>query len=535
MAACIGGLAVAGALVFAAPAGAVVQRAASGMQVGVQSLSGDQFGAPMTTMAPLAGGNTNVTYHGGPVVHGLTTYLLFWDPDALFASSTKNLVGQYLANAAHDSGDTTNVFSVADQYGDSSGPASYQQTYGGAFVDSTPYPTSGGCTQTTSTASTCLYDSQEVSELSAFVAAHGLRTGLGAVYVVLTPDNVVTCMDGSTECSSNSFCSFHSFAGSGASTLLYIDIPFTLLNNASNAKSCQEDGNSAVQAPNADPGFGDVALKALGHEEMETITDPLLNAWYTPGGEEIADMCNGTSWSPDSFLPLEGGSAASGTLYNQTINGSHYYLQGAWSNDAGGCQMMSSLEPSISGALAVAPGTPLTLSGAAGTAAPASGVSYSWNFGDGQTATGASVTHTYAAAGTYAVTLSVSDSYGDTGSASEQIAVAAAGLAGKASGSTAGKSGAGKGKTRTRCERVHTTRSGAKTRHCTVTRVAVAKHVKCGRVAGSTLDTDFRVCSTHKHKVTEASRCTERQPKGLSTWSRLCAPAKVVGMRRPKR
>jgi hypothetical protein len=484
-------------------------------------------------MAPLAGAS-DVSYHGGPVVHGLTTYAIFWDPAGLFGATTKNLVAQYLANSAHDSGDTTNVFSVADQYSDSSGPASYEQTFGGAFVDSTPYPPSGGCAQTTSSASTCLYDSQEVSELSAFVAAHGLPTGLGAVYVVLTPDSVVTCMDGSTECSNNAYCSFHSFAGSGPSTLLYIDIPFTLFNNASNAKSCQEDGSSVLQAPNADPGFGDVALKALSHEEMETITDPLLNAWYSSSGDEIADMCNGVSWSPDSFLPLEGGSAASGTLYDQTINGAHYYLQGAWSNEAGGCALMSSLEPSISGALAVAPGAPLVLSGAAGSAASASAVTYSWNLGDGQTATGASVTHIYAAAGNYTVTLNVSDSYGDTGSTTETIDVAPAGLAGKVGGSTAGKSGTSKGKTRTRCARVHKTRAGTKTRHCTVTRVAVAKHVKCGRVAGSTLDTDLRVCTTHKRKLTKVSRCTDRQREGLSTWSRLCAPAKVVGAPRSK-
>jgi hypothetical protein len=406
---CVGGLAVAGALALATPAGAVVQSDASGARVGIQSVAGPAFAAPDTAMGPLAG-NSDVTYHGGPVVHGLTTYVLFWDPDGAFAASTKNLVAQYLANSAHDSGELTNVFSVAGQYTDGTGAASYRQTFGGAFVDSDPYPTSGACTQTTSTASTCVYDSQEVSELGAFVTAHGLPTGLGAVYLVLTPDTVVTCMDGGDSCSNNSYCSFHSFAGSGPSTLLYIDIPFTLLNDASNAKSCQEDGSSLVQAPNGDPGFGDVALKSISHEELETISDPLLNAWYSASGDEIADMCNGLSWSPDSFLPTEGGSAAAGTLYNQTINGAHYYLQGAWSNQAGGCQMMASLEPSISGALAVAPGAPLVLSGAAGSAAPASAVTYSWNLGDGQTATGASVTHIYAAAGNYTVTLNVSDS-----------------------------------------------------------------------------------------------------------------------------
>jgi hypothetical protein len=532
--ACIGAIAVAASLATAAPAGAAVQSDTSGARAGVQFVTNPTVGAAVMTMGPLAG-DSNVTYHGGPVVHALTTYVLFWDPDGLFAASTKNLVTRYLQDTAHDSGAATNVFSVSGQYGDSAGAAGYRQTFGGAFVDSDPYPTTGDCSQTTVHAATCVYDHQEVSELSSFVATHNLPTGLGAVYIVLTPENLVTCMDSSTECSNNSYCSFHSFSGSGSSTLLYIDIPFTLLDSESDAKSCQEDGSSELQAPNADPGFGDVALKSLSHEEMETISDPLLNAWYSSSGDEIADMCNGISWSPDSFLPIEGGSASAGTLYNQTINGAHYYLQGAWSNAAGGCQMMSSLEPSISGVAAVAPGSMLTLSGAVGTDPASTGMSYTWSFGDGQTATGASVTHSYGAVGTYTITLNVADPFGDTGSTSEQVEVVAPGLASKSTGATAGKSGASKGKNLTRCERAHKTRSGGKTRRCTLKVVAVTKHVKCRRLPHTTLDTDFRACTTVEHKVTKLSACKDSQAKGVSTWSRLCAPPKVVSKRRKTR
>jgi PKD repeat protein len=44
-------------------------------------------------------------------------------------------------------------------------------------------------------------------------------------------------------------------------------------------------------------------------------------------------------------------------------------------------------------------------------------VSYDWNFGDGNTASGAVVTHVYGAAGTYQVTLTVTgqDGLGNTG------------------------------------------------------------------------------------------------------------------------
>ena len=51
--------------------------------------------------------------------------------------------------------------------------------------------------------------------------------------------------------------------------------------------------------------------------------------------------------------------------------------------------------------------------------------SYAWTFGDGGTATGATANHTYAAAGTYPVTLTVTDNGGLTGSSTQSLTVAA--------------------------------------------------------------------------------------------------------------
>jgi PKD repeat protein len=52
-------------------------------------------------------------------------------------------------------------------------------------------------------------------------------------------------------------------------------------------------------------------------------------------------------------------------------------------------------------------------------------VSYTWAFGDGGTATGATTTHTYPAAGTYSARLTVTDNQGATHSMSVAIEVTA--------------------------------------------------------------------------------------------------------------
>jgi PKD repeat protein len=62
--------------------------------------------------------------------------------------------------------------------------------------------------------------------------------------------------------------------------------------------------------------------------------------------------------------------------------------------------------------------------------------SYAWTFGDGGTATGATASHTYAAGGTFEVTLTVTDDAGETGSVTRTVTVALPNVAPTASFTT---------------------------------------------------------------------------------------------------
>jgi PKD repeat protein len=50
-------------------------------------------------------------------------------------------------------------------------------------------------------------------------------------------------------------------------------------------------------------------------------------------------------------------------------------------------------------------------------------VSYGWSFGDGNTASGVSVSNTYLTPGTYAVTLTVTDAEGNSDTAIQNISI----------------------------------------------------------------------------------------------------------------
>jgi PKD repeat protein len=392
---------------------------------------------------PPFGGSLLENLEEGPVMHKVTTHVIYWDPSSQFTSTTKGIVEGFLSNVQNDSGLATNTFAVAGQYTDPTGNAAYNSTFGGAILDEHAYPSSGNCTIPNEVDKgpyvKCLFDSQLQTELSTVIGEESLSKGPTQLYFVLLPHNVATCLpetiEGKQVCSNNFFCAYHSYINPGtANEVIYADIPFSLL-DSSFAKGCQADGHEEIQLPNGDKGtsdtetrFADVALKYLTHEYIEAATDPLVNfetAWVDEEGLEIADKCNQIPFSEEeegepgfdkhAFTPPLGGSAAGGTLFNQAIDTGHYYLQSQWDNAAEECLM----EPLGLGAgsfavPSAAAESPVGFTG--GATDPYGGFDPSWTFGDGGTATGVSPTHTYSVAGEFTVTMTPKDSLtGSTG------------------------------------------------------------------------------------------------------------------------
>jgi PKD repeat protein len=391
--------------------------------------------------------NGNLDYNGGPVVHSSAPYVILWTPSGeTISTSTSNLISRYFTDVAADSGRASNVYGVDRQYTDATGFADYAQTFSSSnqvIVDTHAYPAkdAANCDKTLST---CVTDTQLQQEAARLISADALPTdgpissselaSNAPIYFFVLPADVNVCFDSLT-CADNVFCAYHSAFTDGGSNVLYAAIPTYLAQN--HPKGCQSDGNPAIQEPNGDQ-VGDVALSAVSHEDNETITDPLPGkGWFdTTSGNENGDNCAffgpfnpAAGQNPNAWTPTLGGDAGLGTLFDQLINGDPYYIQSEWSNGDVNCEIRPSSGTIVASFAASAP----DFIGAAVSLDPSPSASThpissaTWNFGDGTSTFGtgppALVSHPYAHAGTYTVTLTLVDDRGNLQAASREITV----------------------------------------------------------------------------------------------------------------
>ena len=109
------------------------------------------YGAPNPALAaarPRAATATDVTYHGGPVLHSSGVFAIFWVPPSYpLPNGYQSTVTQYFTDVAHDSFLTANEFGVDTQYYDVTKGVkkfiSYSVVNRGSNLDTQPFPASG--------------------------------------------------------------------------------------------------------------------------------------------------------------------------------------------------------------------------------------------------------------------------------------------------------------------------------------------------------------------------------------------------------
>ncbi|MDT5029137.1 MAG: hypothetical protein QOE61_5563, partial [Micromonosporaceae bacterium] len=380
----------------------------------------------------------NMTYHSGPVVQTNTTYLVFWEPpgNGGVSANYHSLLARYLTDSAADSNRATNVYAVATQYYDNTGSGGsnlflkYQQSFGGSFTDTTAYPaTVTGCPTTdgTNTVANCLTQTQESNELDSFIANNSLPRGLNNLYFLVLPKGVETCSDDFSQCgnilntSPNRYCAYHSsFNLNSHGLTIWANEPYIGI-------ALGHCASGTASSPNGDD--ADHEINPLSHEHNEIITDPTNGGWFDVNGTgENGDKCN-FNFAADIGATTNGG-------YDQVINHNPYEIQQEWSNAITGCAPnYGAVAPTAS--FTFAPSSPhisdsVAFDGSASKSNDAGGylIKYSWDFGDGQTATSQSLSgatpttsHAYSGAGTFTVTLTVQDDAGITNAVSHDVVV----------------------------------------------------------------------------------------------------------------
>jgi PKD domain len=431
--------------------------------------------APIVEEAPLQ-------YHKGPVLHSSDSYAIYWDPSGSYRGDWMRVIDEYLQGVGADSGTLSNVFALNGQYRDGSGLAANKSTFRGPFTDEHAYPTKENCTDKPSGTIACLTDAQIRTELLKVIASGKLPGATGTpVYYVLTPPGVIVCTDsgGTGNCSdstttapTNGICGYHSAINPGSANptiyavqpwvagdsgqFILSEEPVTTTQSTEADRACQNNRmlNEPNQLPGKNPfgnwaeGLADVIVNDLSIEQSNVVTDPLLNGWYQTGSKaEQSDMCQFNFGPPPVKLPTipeEQLPANAQILSNESIAGHSYYLQ--WAFDSVGltagkgrtCWSGVALEAHFT-----AP-NPVNVGDVVGFDASESDITlnahteklkedepfvapiYKWDFGDGTIVEGtntASQFHPYANSGVYNVTLTVTDSSGNSNSFTKPITV----------------------------------------------------------------------------------------------------------------
>ena len=281
--------------------------------------------AKARALAPLSG---LLVYNGGPIMRRANFFAIFWIPPTLqnggptgMSVAYQNLQKRLLADYTAHGIDNTNT-----QYYEILGSTkAYIQNAAGlqlatgiadSFVDNSPYPASG-CSDAV-TPGNCITDAQIQAEIQRVKALMGWTSGPNKLFLLYTSSGEGSCLG--AICAYTDYCAYHGFIPTSPLTI-YANLPF------GNLSECQTPGQPS---PNGDA-VADAVTDVASHEISESITDPMLNAWFDPiDGSENGDKCN-FNYGTNTWTSLAPNDA------NQMWAGNFYELQQEFDNHTGGC------------------------------------------------------------------------------------------------------------------------------------------------------------------------------------------------------
>ena len=262
------------------------------------------------------GGTPPLIWHGGPVMHTPTVYAIFWIPKHLQDGSATslstayqkiqtNMLTQYFGHS---------LMNNNTQYYDSAWITNAGK-FGGSYVDKSLYP-GEDCYDPAGVLTdgfNCISDGDLQNEVNKVMGIKKWTGGVNKMFMVFTSSNEGQCAASDTDCSYSNYCAYHSyFVNSSSAYVIYGNEPYGNLSN------CQISG---APSPNSFP-EADTAATAASHELTESITDPLIDAWYDSSGYEIGDECAYYY----GFAGWDGG------LADEQWNGYPFFLQTEYSN-----------------------------------------------------------------------------------------------------------------------------------------------------------------------------------------------------------
>ena len=266
---------------------------------------------------------TQIIYHGGPVMHPVSVYYIYY---GAVSTSVQTIMNDFLMdlNAEPPYGVNTTYYDTAPQ--PSPGPVLPTYTFNpptgsktGVWDHSVYRDNYSQGTQ---------LGTSSVQNIVANALAGGVP-GPNGVYVVITSPDVKI----SGFC--KSFCAYHNSSSTivNGSLIRYALVP----DPTQKCSGC--NGGIAIYGdtatPNGDMG-ADTMTDDLMHELSETVTDPDINAWYTKGGAEVADLCNYVY--SGSGATVSTGMDRSGNTYHYNFanHGRRYLIQLIWKNVGAG-------------------------------------------------------------------------------------------------------------------------------------------------------------------------------------------------------